>query len=315
MRTGLTVSAIIHLVLIGWGAISLSAFEPLDASSIEAVPVEFIEVDAESSTPLGLKDAKPDKDPAPNDPSELVAKAPAPAPDPPAEEPTPPTPPPPPPSPDPEPMPDPAALEPPPVDQAEPTPEPPPEQAVPEPDPTAEEQPPPDQTTAPEPKEVAVETPLPRVRPPRPAPAPPTETKEFADEITALLDKSKAASAPAPSDKQATIGAVTGSPFTQLRQNEIDALRARLAACWDIPPTRVDPAELRVKVKVFLSQDGTISREPEVVEYRPSQIGQVAAESAVRAVKRCAPYTLPVAKYESWKEIIMTFDPREMFGG
>jgi hypothetical protein len=35
----------------------------------------------------------------------------------------------------------------------------------------------------------------------------------------------------------------------------------------------------------------------------------------VRAVRRCAPYNLPAEKYDSWREINVTFDPREMFGG
>lgn len=316
LRPGLIVSAIVHLVLIGWGAISLSAFEPLDASDIEAVPIEFVEIDEISTTPLGLKDAEPAEENVPNDPTEVVAETPAPAPEPPAEDPVTPTPPPPPPSPDPEPLPVPEPPEPEALPQdAEAIPEPPPEvEPIPEPDQLAEQEPP--EETPETPTEVAaVETPLPRARPPRPAPAPPTEATEFSDEITALLDKTKPAAAPAESDKQATIGAVTGSPFTQLSQNEIDALRARLAACWDIPPTRVDPVELRVKVKVFLGPDGQLTREPEVVEYRPTQIGQVAAESAIRAVKRCAPFTLSPEKYASWKEIVMTFDPRDMFGG
>ena len=61
MRTGLTVSAVFHLVLIGWGLISLSAFEPLDASQIEAMPIEFIEIDDETSTPLGTSSPSPGK--------------------------------------------------------------------------------------------------------------------------------------------------------------------------------------------------------------------------------------------------------------
>ncbi len=202
--------------------------------------------------------------------------------------------------------------------QAEPTPEPPPEaEAVPEPDPAAEA------AAAAgrgdrrrRPQEVAVETPLPRVA--AAAAGAGAGRRRSRNSPTRSPRCSTRPSRPRRRRRRtqpATIGAVTGSPFTQLRQNEIDALRARLAACWDIPPTRVDPAELRVKVKVFLGQDGTLTREPEVVEYRPSQIGQVAAESAIRAVKRCAPFTLPPEKYDSWKEIIMTFDPREMFGG
>jgi len=41
-----------------------------------------------------------------------------------------------------------------------------------------------------------------------------------------------------------------------------------------------------------------------------------ASESALRAVRSCAPYSfLPVAKYEAWKDVIIDFDPRDMFRG
>jgi colicin import membrane protein len=41
----------------------------------------------------------------------------------------------------------------------------------------------------------------------------------------------------------------------------------------------------------------------------------VAAESALRAVRRCQPYTMPAAKYDIWRDVEVTFDPRDMFGG
>jgi hypothetical protein len=313
MRTGLTVSVVGHLVLIGWGVISLRSFAPLDANDIEAVPVDLIVTDAVSSIPLGMRTAAAAEQPSPNDPAKVAADKPVPAPEPPAPDPKPPTPPPPPPANEPAPTPpaqpatEPEATPPPPQPDLASEPQP-----APKPVPEAEP-PPPEEALPPPPQEAAVEPPLPHVRPSRPAP--PAESKDFSDEITALLDKSKSASAPAQSEQPASIGAVTGSPFSELRQNDIDALRARLASCWDIPPTRADPAELRVKVKMFLGRDGTLARAPEVVEYHPTQIGQVAAESAIRAVQRCAPFNLPPEKYDSWKEIIVTFDPREMFGG
>lgn len=298
MRTGFIVSAIAHLVLIGWGVISLRAFEPLDASVIESVPVEFVDLTEVSSFPIGLRSAEEVDEPSPNDPSDIVAEDPDPTPEPPEAEPEPPVPPPPPP-PEPETE---SLPEPEPEPEPEPVVEPDPEPAA-APDPTVEPEPPPEQTQ--------IEPPLPRSRPP----APPSQSDEFTDDIAALLDTTRSASAPAPSEQQATIGAVTGSPFSKLQQNEIDALRARLAACWNLPPTSADPAELRVKIKIFLSTSGTLTGQPEVVSYRPTQVGQVAAESAIRAVQQCAPYNLPVEKYDSWKEIIVTFDPREMFGG
>ena len=125
MRTGFTVSAIAHLVLIGWGLVSLRAFEPLDASAIESIPVEFVDLTEVSSIPIGLKSGEALDEQSPNDPSDVVAEEPAPTPEPPEAEaePEPPVPPPPPPEPETEPLPDPVAepqLEPEPVVEPEP---------------------------------------------------------------------------------------------------------------------------------------------------------------------------------------------------
>ena len=43
---------------------------------------------------------------------------------------------------------------------------------------------------------------------------------------------------------------------------------------------------------------------------------QVAAEYAVRAVIKGAPYTfLSASTYDVWKDLEINFNPREMFGG
>jgi colicin import membrane protein len=53
-----------------------------------------------------------------------------------------------------------------------------------------------------------------------------------------------------------------------------------------------------------------------VVNRSPQPVFQVASESAVRAIRKCAPFSfLPPAKYEAWKDVEVNFDPREMFGG
>jgi hypothetical protein len=38
-----------------------------------------------------------------------------------------------------------------------------------------------------------------------------------------------------------------------------------------------------------------------------------ASDSAVRAVQQCEPFSLPPAKYEYWKDMILTFRPTDMF--
>lgn len=44
-------------------------------------------------------------------------------------------------------------------------------------------------------------------------------------------------------------------------------------------------------------------------------IFRIAAESAMRAIRRCQPYHLPLSKYEVWRDVEVTFDPRDMFRG
>jgi hypothetical protein len=42
---------------------------------------------------------------------------------------------------------------------------------------------------------------------------------------------------------------------------------------------------------------------------------RTAAEAALRAVNVCEPYKLlPSDRYDSWREIVMTFDPSRMIG-
>ena len=43
---------------------------------------------------------------------------------------------------------------------------------------------------------------------------------------------------------------------------------------------------------------------------------RTAAESALRAVlnPRCNPLKVPPRKYETWKSVTLSFDPRDMFG-
>ncbi len=58
-----------------------------------------------------------------------------------------------------------------------------------------------------------------------------------------------------------------------------------------------------------------LCQSPKVLEAADNEFGKSAAESAVRALRRCAPYFLPPEHYDSWREIVVKFDAVEMFGG
>jgi colicin import membrane protein len=112
-----------------------------------------------------------------------------------------------------------------------------------------------------------------------------------------------------------SLGYVNGMA-AQLSQSEIDALRDRLRQCWNPPAGAMDGGRLKVVLAVQFNQDGSVARPPQLVAGTPSQFGPAMAESAVRAVLTCQPFKmLKPEHYQQWKDIEITFDPREMFGG
>jgi hypothetical protein len=318
MRDGLAVSIFGHAALLVWGVFNLSAPKPIDASSIEAIPINFIQIEDVTSVPKGVAVAKAVEEPPP-EPVKQQAEEPPPLPKPDPE----PTPPPPDPTPIPPQPPEPEPLPPepeplPPEDTPPPEPEPPapapePQPEAPPPEPEPPPPPPPEQPPAIQPKPANV--PLPKARPhftPPPQVAQKPKDKFDPDQIAALLDKDQ--TPPAAKQPEPALGGTSGTNDPQMTANELDALRARLGKCWSPPIGWTDPAEVRVVVVLSLNPDGTVNGDPQVLEGPQGRYAQAAPESALRAVRRCAPYTLPPEKYESWKQVKVTFDPTDMGG-
>lgn len=155
--------------------------------------------------------------------------------------------------------------------------------------------------------------------PKKPAPKAAEKKRDFnTDRIAALLNKiPDATDAPnpvVPSDE--TANKVHGqSNGTQMAMgvNEIDALRARIAQCWSPPPGGLGAEQIVVKLRLKLNEDGTLVGFPTVANSGSSPFFQAAADSAVRAVYQCQPYTLPGDKYALWRDMILNFDPSEMY--
>jgi hypothetical protein len=158
--------------------------------------------------------------------------------------------------------------------------------------------------------------PRPRVAPP----AKPAADEPFdIDKITAVLDQPRPQPAPQPQPQPdaLALGSLIAATAVDLHMtmSELDALRARIAQCWAPPPGWVEPTEVRVVVIIALNADGSVAGPPRVVEGPAGRYAQTAPESAVRAILSCAPYALPAAKYQDWKEVKITFDPRAMARG
>jgi hypothetical protein len=340
MRASATVSAIAHGALIAWGVWSIAAPHPLDASKVEAIPVAMVKIDEVTAAPKVAPAPAPKPTPAP-----VSAPAPAAAAKPPAPQP----------APAPAPPVAKAESQPAPAKPAAPVPPKPapakPATLAPAPAPTAVAALPaatPRPRVAPSPPAPAkpakadepfdidkitavLDRPSPPAQP-RAAPSPPTPPKPAKadepfdiDKITAVLDRPRPPSQPAPvapspappqPDGLALGSLIAASAAdTHMTMSELDALRARLAQCWAPPPGWVDPSEVRVVVMISLNANGSVAGPPQVVEGPAGRYAQTAPESAVRAVLTCAPYALPAAKYQDWKQVKITFDPKAMATG
>ena len=224
------------------------------------------------------------------------------------------------PAPEPEPEPEPKRTA-----EAKPTPPPPP---APEPEPEPLPQP---KKEEPKPEPKKVEKPKPKVTAkaaPRVKPKVPPKKQNFdLNKVAALLDKlpedqKQQQDAQSDSEPESTAGPASQRVGlgTSVTLSEIDALRAQVERCWNFPAGAANPEDLIVTVKISLNPDGTLSKPPNVIPRDQARVisdqyFRVAAEAAVRAVRRCEPYKLPVEKYSNWREIQLRFDPRELLGG
>jgi outer membrane biosynthesis protein TonB len=294
MRTAYTISAIGHAAVLLWSVWSLAA-KPLPVSTNEGLPIDLVTASEFSKITAGTKDAPKDETAKPL--VEKVAEA--------------------------KPVEDPtakvvekkevkAAREPPPAPETKPAEsEPDKKQAEKPPDPIADALAK-EEAKKPEPKKADVKPPTPPKNPAPPAP------KFDPKQVAALLDKrdsTRLAAAGETLNSRTSLGLSNGAA-AQLSLSELDALRARLAQLWTVPAGAKDPQELVVLIRIKLKPDGTLASPPIVLSSGKSPLFMAARDSAVRALFRGQPYDmLKPEHYEQWKDVEITFDPRDMIRG
>ena len=222
------------------------------------------------------------------------------------------------------------------VEDEKPVEQPPPPEPTPPPEPVQEQQqattetPPP----PPEPEEPADDAQAEKVEPPKPEPPKPPEPPaqryamseprvkpkpekkkdDFEGVLRDLDNLTKEPKAPPAATKSADRSLKGAGAQTALTASEIDALKAKLAKCWNVPVGAPDLSALVFRVHFSLNQDGTVSGAPQLLD--KGGLGdpyfRAAADSAIRAIHMCGPYELPPQKYASWQDITITFDPTNM---
>tara|TARA_R110002020_G_scaffold316361_10_gene531581 strand:+ start:17662 stop:18735 length:1074 start_codon:yes stop_codon:yes gene_type:complete len=166
--------------------------------------------------------------------------------------------------------------------------------------------------------------PVPQSRPEPPKAAPKPEASETAsakqsdfnaDEVAALLNKQDATGGGAKrTTETAALGGTRTTRGNTLSQSEMDALRGQIQKNWNIIPGMADGGDVRVTVKMRLDLAGNIVGQPDVTATGGSEgVRRTLSGSARRAVLKSQPYQLPQEKYDSWAEVIVNFDPSQMF--
>lgn len=286
MRTALGASTALHVVVIALTLVGLPFLAPKPLPPEPQVMVVELAPVAEKTSPRPEPKAE--------------APKPQPAPPPKAE------------APKPEPKPEPPPPEPPKAQPAPPQPAPPP----PKPEPVVVP------TPAPAPEKKA-EAPAPPP-PPKPAPKPEAPKPAFdANALAAMLNKRAQQSAP-PSpqpDKQVNpqtppVVASSSGSSEPLTISEIDLIRRQIERCWNPPVGARDAQDLVIRVRVQLNPDGSLRQPPDLLDRpRADPFWGAAADSVRRAILRCTPIKdLPPGKYERWRDIEFTFNPKDMVG-
>ena len=324
MRTGLAISTGLHVAVFAFAWFGLPELRNDDILPEQLVIVDVVNVSEVTNTPTVAVEPEKAEEPTPKA-AEPEPEAPPPPPPPPEAAAPPPPPPPPAPAPEPvpEPTPKPAAEvpepEPAPIPKPAPEKAPEPEKVAQAPSPAPKPRPKP-RTPEPEPKEAEKKPkkddkkldfsrllktlektePEPQVQPKEEKP------KEKADPLKDVLAKLQAP-ARSRSDK-------AFDPENKVSISEIDAVKRQIAQCWNVPAGAKDAEDLKIEIALQMGADGTVRDARIVDQARLSRDGffRSAAESARRAVLSCGKLPLPPEKYESWKTITMTFNPRDL---
>ena len=93
------------------------------------------------------------------------------------------------------------------------------------------------------------------------------------------------------------------------------AFRRHLRSCLKLPPSLAASDDVRVKLRVMMTQQGTLAADPILIEASASMKGPLLMQSAVKALQACQPYAmLPADRYGEWKVLDLSFTPQD-FGG
>jgi hypothetical protein len=147
------------------------------------------------------------------------------------------------------------------------------------------------------------------IEPPPPAPPQPEETPDQPGAAETLAELALAGG---------PLGGGFAAPPVDTTQAGYDftaAFRERVSGC-STRPDGIDASDnVNIRLRVFLTRDGTLAAAPQMLDRNASSKQQALLQGITAALQRCQPYTmLPAEKYKQWKKLDLIVFPLNFLG-
>ena len=124
---------------------------------------------------------------------------------------------------------------------------------------------------------------------------------------------------PASSRSGAKGGDKTGDNFdapaiesADIGSSPVAEFRRHLRTCSKLPADLKATDDVKVTLRVFMTQDGRLATDPILIEASASMKGPLLMQGAISALQACQPYAmLPVDRYGEWKVLDLGFTPQD----
>ncbi|MET3838845.1 hypothetical protein [Bradyrhizobium sp. OAE829] len=122
-------------------------------------------------------------------------------------------------------------------------------------------------------------------------------------------------SAPSAADKGKDNFDAPATTSADINSSVVAAFRRHLRTCSKLPPALKGSDDVKVKLRVFMGQDGKLAAEPQLIEASASAKGPLLMRSAISALQACQPYAmLPADRYGEWKVLDLSFTVQDFAG-
>jgi hypothetical protein len=102
------------------------------------------------------------------------------------------------------------------------------------------------------------------------------------------------------------------SEVADIASTLIAEFRRHLKTCSKLPASLSGADDVKVKLRVLMTEDGRLAAEPILIEASASMKGPLLMQGAIRALQACQPYAmLPADRYGEWKVLDLSFTPQD----